>query len=61
MKEALVIKEIKYNWNEKMKALQEKGYNEKEILNMKKEMAKLKDSEFLKNCLFMVYLPAKER
>ena len=55
------MKEIKYNWNEKMKALQEKGYNEKEILNMKKEMAKLKDSEFLKHCLFMVCLPAKER
>ena len=52
IKEALVVKEIKYDWNEKMKALQEKGYNEKEILNTKKEMAKLEDSEFLKNFPF---------
>ena len=35
--EALVIKDIKYNWNEQMKAMQEKGYNEKEILNRKKK------------------------
>ena len=35
-----------------MKALQKKGYNEKGILYSKEEMAKLKDLEFLKNCLF---------
>ena len=51
-KEALVIKKIKYDWNEKMKALQEKGYNEKETLNTKNETAKLKDLEFLKKCQF---------
>ena len=42
-KEALVIKKIKYKWNEKMKALQKKGFSRKVILNTKKEMAKLKD------------------
>ena len=36
--EALVIKEVKFNWNEKKKALQKKGYNEKVILNMKRKM-----------------------
>ena len=34
--EALVIKEVKFNWNENRKALQKKGYNEKVILNTKK-------------------------
>ena len=34
--EALVIKKVKFNWNEK-KALQKKGYNEKVILNIKKK------------------------
>ena len=31
-----------------MKALQEKGYNEKELLNLKNEDDKMKDLEFLK-------------
>lgn len=26
-KEALVIKEVRYDWNEKMKAVQKKGFN----------------------------------
>ena len=42
------IKEFKAEWNNKMKALQEKGYNEKELLNLKNEDDKLKDLEFLK-------------
>ena len=41
--EALVITEVKYDWNEKMmKALQKKGYNKKVILNMKREMTLIK-------------------
>ena len=52
LKEVLVIQKIKYRWEEMMKALQKKGYNEKGILNAKEEMAKLKDLEFLTNCLF---------
>ena len=45
-----------------MKALQKKGYNEKEILNTKKKLTKLKDLEFLKSCpLKIVRLQAKER
>ena len=36
--EALVIKEVKFNWNEKRKALKKKGYNEKVILNTKRKM-----------------------
>ena len=36
--EALVIKEVKYDWNEKRKALQKKLYNEKVILKTKRKM-----------------------
>ena len=35
--EALVIKEVKYDWNEKMKVLQKKGYYEEVIINMKRK------------------------
>ena len=42
------IKEFKAQWNNNMKALQEKGYTEKELLNLKNEDDKLKDLEFLK-------------
>ena len=51
-KKALVMKEIR--------VLQKKGYNEKVILNMKIEMAKLKDFEFLKNCIFHVPFNSKK-
>ena len=42
------IKYLKTQWNEKMKALQEKGYTEKDLLNSKKEAQRLTDLEFLK-------------
>ena len=48
-KQAAAIKEIKYAWNAKMKELQEKGYSEKEIMNTKREAAKLADLEFIKS------------
>ena len=48
-KEAKKIKDLKLQWNEKMKVLQEKGYEEKELKNMLKESTKLGDLEFLKN------------
>ena len=48
-KQALEIKKIKSEWNNKMKVLEEKGYSEKEILNTKKDERKLDDLEFLKS------------
>ena len=36
------IKVLKAKWNERMAQLQEKGYTEKEVLNLKLETAKLK-------------------
>ena len=42
------IKELKIQWNEKMRGLQEQGYEEKEIKNVHQEKTKLGDLEFLK-------------
>ena len=47
--EALVIKEMKYKQNEKMKTLQK---DKMRNIKYEKEKAKLKDLELLKNCLF---------
>ena len=47
-KEAAEIKEIKLEWNSKMKELQERGYQEKEITNSLKEKSKLEDLDYLK-------------
>ena len=49
MMPAREIKDLKIEWNEKMKGLKEKGYTEKEALNLKNEQANLRDLEFLKN------------
>ena len=43
------IESIKVTWNEKMRKLQEKGYQEKDLLNVKNEERRLKDLQFLKN------------
>ena len=48
-KAALEIEEIKLKWNEKIKQLQNKGFTEKEMQNMKWKQVKLKDLEFLKS------------
>ena len=42
------INEIRLQWNEKMKAYEEKGYSEKEALNIRAEQTKLADLDFLK-------------
>ena len=47
-KPSLAIKEIKLKWNTKMKAYEEKGFSEKEALNLKEEASKIKDLDFLK-------------
>ena len=47
-KQASDIKDLKIKWNSKMKALQEEGYTEKDLLNLKREAQKLADLEFLK-------------
>ena len=36
-------------WNEKMAVLQEQGYDEKKLINAKKESNKLKDLTYLKS------------
>ena len=36
-------------WNDKMKVLQKEGYDEKKLLNAKKESNRMKDLAFLKN------------
>ena len=48
-KAAADIKKIRVEWNEKMKELEQKGFDAKEALNLKKDASKLKDLEFLKN------------
>ena len=48
-KETFAIKEIQLEWNEKMKALEKKGYSEKEALNIRTELSRLKDLECLKS------------
>ena len=48
-KQSIAIKELQLSWNKKMQDLEKKGYDAKEILNAKKDNAKLKDLEFLKS------------
>ena len=48
-KPAEEIKDIRLQWNDKMKQYQEKGYSEKEAQNLKEEQKKLKDLDFLKS------------
>ena len=48
-KPAQSIKQIKLQWNEKMKAMEARGFSQKEALNLKEETRKLADLEFLKN------------
>ena len=48
-KAAKDIQRIRVQWNAKMKELEQKGYESKEALNLKKDASKLKDLEFLKN------------
>ena len=48
-KAAKEIKELKVQWNEKMQALQEKGYEVQELTNVHQEETKLGDLEFLKS------------
>ena len=47
--EAVKMKELKLKWTEKMASLQEKGFTEKDMINLKLENKKLKDLEFLRN------------
>ena len=47
-KQAKEIKELKLNWNKRMVELQEKGFNQNDVVNVKLESQKLKDLEFLK-------------
>ena len=47
--EAKEIKDLKLKWSEKMVCLQEKGFTEKDLLNLKLDDLKLKDLEFLQN------------
>ena len=47
--EAIKIKEFKFKWSEKMARLQEKGFREKDIINLQLDNQKLKDLEFLRN------------
>ena len=47
--EAIKIQEFKLKWSEKMASLQEKGFTEKDIINLQLENQKLKDLEFLRN------------
>ena len=48
-KQSIAINELKLNWNKKMQDLEKKGYDAKEVLNAKKDSAKIKDLDFLKN------------
>ena len=43
------VLDIKMNWSKKMTQLQEKGYTDKEMLNIKKDSVKLKNLESLKS------------
>ena len=43
------IKELRIEWNEKMKALQDQGYDKQNLKNMHLEKTKLNDLEFLKS------------
>ena len=43
------IKDVMKQWSEKMAVLQEQGYDEKKLINAKKESNKLKDLTYLKS------------
>ena len=47
--QAKMIKSLMNEWNEKMKLLQKEGYDEKKLLNAKKESKRRKDLAFLKS------------
>ena len=47
--QAKEIKDVIKQWNEKMAVLQEQGYDEKKLINAKKESNKLKDLPYLKS------------
>ena len=40
-KQSLAIKELKLSWNKRMQELEKEGYEAKEILNAKKDSAKI--------------------
>jgi len=40
------IKEIRLQWNDKIKLYKQQGYSQKEALNLKEEQSKLKDLDF---------------
>ena len=48
-KQVKLVEEIRVNWNEKMKELQTKVFDEKDLVNVKEDVFKLKDLEFLKS------------
>ena len=48
-KQAKLVEEIRVNWNEKLKELEAKGFEEKDLVYVKKDVSKLKDLEFLKS------------
>ena len=48
-KQAHEIEHIKAQWNDRMRELQERGFSEKELLNVKKEGKRLSDLTFLKS------------
>ena len=47
-KPAVEIKELKFQWNQKMKVLEEGGFSQKEIISINTEHPKLDDLDFLK-------------
>ena len=47
-KPAQKMKELKLQWNDKMKEMETKGFSKKEALNLQEETKKLADLEFLK-------------
>ena len=61
MKNNTSFKKFKYNWNEKMEALQKNGHSQKVILNTKKKWLSSSILSFWKIVYFMVHVTAKER
>ena len=47
--QAKEIKDVMKQWNDKMAVLQKQGYNEKKLINAKKESNKLRDLTYLKS------------
>ena len=48
-KQSIAIKDLQLAWNKKMQDLGKKGYDAREVLNARKDSAKIKDLEFLKS------------